>query len=201
VTRVLIGQRGKLIREAIAAVLSQADDIAVLDTASRGDELIKLAQQHPVDLTVLDVKLPSLFTVSEVCEKLTERCAVLLLTDPEIRDPVYRALARMVPRIGFLATECSPETLVDSVRRIARGEAVIDTRLALTFLIDGHNPLTDRERDVLIHAAEGLSAPEIGRRLFLSPGTIRNHLSRVMTKTGTRSRIAAIRTAQENGWI
>jgi two-component system response regulator DesR len=78
---------------------------------------------------------------------------------------------------------------------------VIDTSLALSLMVASNNPLTGREREVLRLAAEGLRSTEIAQRLFLSPGTVRNHLSRILTKTDTRNRISALRTAQQRGWF
>lgn len=199
--RVLLGQKGKLVRESIATVLSGTHDIRVAAKSSRSDDVLSVAQREDVDIAILDAKLPGETTMEQLCEKLTTQCGILILTDPEANDGVCTNLVRLAPRVGFIATEATPDTLIDSIRRASRGEVVFDIGLALAALKADHNPLTEREKQVLAYAAEGLSAPEIGQRLFLSPGTIRNHLSRVMTKTDTRTRIAAIRIAQERGWI
>lgn len=199
--RVLIGQKGKLLRGAIASVLSQAPEMIVVAEMSQGDKVASAVQREAVDIAILDSQLPCSVLMTELCEKLTPQCAVLILSDPESTDRLCFSLARLAPRVGFIATESSPEILIDSVRRAARGEVVIDTKLALSVMIASQNPLTEREREVLRLAAEGLRSTEIAQRLFLSPGTVRNHLSRILTKTDSRTRIAAIRAAHERGWI
>lgn len=199
--RVLLGQKGKLVRGAIAAVLSRAPDLTVVAQLSRGDDIAGAVRKDAVDIAVLDARLPGVTPVNELCEALISHCPVLLLTDPEANDLLCARLARLSPRVGFIATESSPDLLVESVRRVVRGEAVLDTALALAILTAGRSPLTRRECEVLGLAAEGLRTTEIAEKLFLSAGTVRNHLSRILTKTGARTRIAAIRTAQEKGWI
>lgn len=199
--RVLIGQKGKLLRGAIATVLSRTPDMTVVAELPHGDKVIGAVQREAVDIAMLDSMLPCSTLMTELCEKLIPQCAVLILSDPESTDRLCFSLARLAPRVGFIATESSPEVLIDSVRRVARGEVVIDTKLALSVMIASQNPLTDREREVLRLAAEGLRSNEIAQRLFLSPGTVRNHVSRILTKTDSRTRIAAIRAAHERGWI
>ncbi|WP_238487523.1 response regulator transcription factor [Actinoplanes flavus] len=111
------------------------------------------------------------------------------------------ALARMVPRVGLLTTDASPAQFIDSVRRLSRGQSVLDTDIAVAALTATAHPLTDRERDVLLLAADGTPAKDIAARLFLTDGTVRNYLSRITAKTGGRTLVEAIRRAQEAGWV
>jgi len=175
--------------------------MSVVAELSHGDEAARAVQREAVDIAVLDAKLPGESPMYELCEKLIPQCGVLLLADPETSDGSCFSLTRLVPKVGFIATESSPEVLIESVRRAARGEAVFDNKLTLAALNAHHNPLTDRERDVLGLAAEGLRSIDIAQRLFITNGTVRNHLSRILTKTDCRTRIAAIRLAQDRGWI
>jgi two-component system, NarL family, response regulator DesR len=126
---------------------------------------------------------------------------VLILLDRQSGAGVSRSLARLAPRVGFLGTETSPYDLVESVRQMARGEPVLDAEVAVAALTADENPLTDRECEVLRMALDGAPAKEIAQRLYLSAGTVRNYLSRILAKTGARSRIEAIRIAQDAGWI
>ncbi|HZM82002.1 MAG TPA: response regulator transcription factor [Candidatus Limnocylindrales bacterium] len=199
--RVLIGQRGKLVREAIATVLSTPPDMTVVADLGHADEADRAVQRQAVDIAILDAKLPGATTVNDLCEKLIRQCGVLILTDPDCGDGACFSLTRHVPRVGFIATESSPDLLIESVRRAARGEPVFDTKLTMAALNARHNPLTGRERDVLCLAARGLRSIDIAQQLYISNGTVRNHLSRILTKTDCRTRIAAIRLAQEKGWI
>jgi two-component system response regulator DesR len=111
------------------------------------------------------------------------------------------AMARLAPRVGLIATEASPAQLIEGVRRMARGEPVLDIELAVAALTAKGSPLTERERQILRLAADGTPVKEIAAQLFLCDGTVRNYLSRIVTKTGARTRIEAIRIAQEAGWI
>lgn len=187
-------------RGAIATVLSGTRDMTVVAESSRGDDIPNAVRREAVDIAILDAGLPCAVSVNELCERLISHCSVLLLSDPGVDDHVCASLARLVPRVGFIAMESSPELLIESIRQVARGEAVFDTAVALAALTAGRSPLTERECEVLSLAAEGLRTTEIAEKLFLSPGTVRNHLSRILAKTGARTRIAAIRTAREKGW-
>ena len=91
--------------------------------------------------------------------------------------------------------------LVDSVRRVARGERVVDPALAAATLAGGLSPLTGRERDVLVAARDGATVSDIAGRLFLSEGTVRNYLSSAIAKTAARNRVEALRTAEAQGWL
>jgi two-component system response regulator DesR len=102
---------------------------------------------------------------------------------------------------GYLLKDSSPVELADAVRRVARGERVIDADLAIAELSVKESPLTPRELDVLDVAAEGASIDEIAERLFLSRGTVRNYLSRAVTKIGARTRVDAVSIAREHGWL
>ncbi|WP_460370963.1 response regulator transcription factor, partial [Actinocorallia lasiicapitis] len=103
---------------------------------------------------------------------------------------------------GFVMKDSSPTELADAIRRGARGERVIDADLAFAELVDGPPaPLTPRELDVLSVAAEGATVSEIADRLYLSRGTVRNYLGRVVTKVGARTRIEAITIARDRGWL
>lgn len=175
--------------------------MTVVAQLAQGDKVASAVRSEAVDIAILDSQLPSTTPMNELAERLVPQCGVLILSDPEASDRMCFRLARLAPKVGFIATESSPETLIESVRRAVRGEVVIDTKLALAVLTANANPLTRREREVLCLAAEGLQAPEIAEKLFLSAGTVRNHLSRILAKTDSRTRISAIRTAQERGWI
>lgn len=93
------------------------------------------------------------------------------------------------------------ERLADAVRRVHAGLNVIDPALAEVSLFEGANPLTEREQQVLRLAADGRSAPDIAKEVFLSPGTVRNHLSSAIGKTGAANRAQAVRIAQDKGWF
>ena len=202
--RVLLGQTGTLVREALATVLSQEEDLVVVARAAGRDDVVPLALRERPDVAVLDFALPGAVSLTDLCLSLhavLPTCGVLVMLDPSSSAGAGADLARLTPRVGLIAVDSSPADLIDGVRRVARGEPVLDAEVAVAALTAEDNPLTDRERDVLRLARGGAPAKEIARKLSLSTGTVRNYLSRIVTKTGARTHIEAIRRAQDAGWI
>ena len=198
--RVVLGHRGTLLRGALAAVLSREVDLHVVAEVDHADDVLPaVAREHP-HVLVLDPRMPGEIGVDKVC-RLVSSPGVLILVDRDVHAAVNLALVRLAPRVGLIATDASPDELVDAVRRIADGLPVIDLELAMAALRAGDNPLTERESEVLRLVTTGATAKEIARKLSLSAGTVRNYLSHILNKTGSRSRIEAIRKAQEAGWI
>src|SRR5260370_32199643 len=103
--------------------------------------------------------------------------------------------------VGFLTKDSSASELASALRRVMQGERVVDPDLALSALSSGNNPLTGREREVLSASLFGASLAEIAARLYLSEGTIRNHLSTAMQKLGAQNRMEAARLAEQKGWL
>jgi two-component system response regulator DesR len=202
--RILLGQKGRLLRGVLAAALSREEDLEVVAQLGRGDDLLPVAGREQPQVVVFDCALPGTVPVCDLCPKLfaaVPGCGMLVILDPQSSVGAFNGLARLVPRVGLIGTEASPEDLVEGVRRLARGEAVLDTEVAVAALTASENPFTDREREVLRLALAGAPAKEIAKMLYLSTGTVRNYLSRILEKTGARTRIEAIRIAQEAGWI
>ncbi|MEV6285206.1 response regulator transcription factor [Kribbella sp. NPDC051770] len=197
--RVVLGHRGTLVRGALAAVLSKESDLDVMAELDRSDEVLTSVRLRP-QVVVLDAQLPGKVGIEELCRKLTGR-GVLVLVDHEAIAATSMALVKQAPRIGLLATDATTDQLVEAVRDVAKGLPVVDVRLAVAALRAGDNPLTDRECEVLRQVTTGATAQEVARTLSLSAGTVRNYLSRILAKTGARSRIEAIRKAQDAGWI
>ncbi|WP_173052533.1 response regulator transcription factor [Phytohabitans houttuyneae] len=184
--------------------MTAEDDLEVVAELSRSDEVLPIARRDHPHVAVLDIALPGPVAVTELCPTLCDAvptCGVLILLDRQAGAGVGRSLARLAPRVGFLGAETSPYDLVESVRQLARGEPVLDAEVAVAALTASENPLTDRECEVLRMALDGAPAKEIAQKLYLSAGTVRNYLSRILAKTGARTRIEAIRIAQDAGWI
>jgi len=199
--RVLLAHYSGLVRGALAAVLAQDQDIEVVAESSHGDDLCELTRREQPHIAVIDFDLPVACGIAQICEELLPQCIVLIMADRS--SAVYRKLdmARLAPRLGLIAKESPPSELVDGIHRAMAGQTVIDGELARAALAARQNPLTVREREVLVLAGLGLTARDIAAKLHLSHGTVRNHLSRVFAKTGGRTRIEAIRIAREAGWI
>jgi len=193
-----------LIRRALAELLSQERDLRIVAEVGRRDDVIPTVVRERPQVTILDHALAGEPHVAEICvelRKVVPECRVLMIMERTLPTLASALLARMVPQVGVLATEASPSALVDGVRRLSRGEPVIDVEIAVAALNAASNPLTGREREVLLLATEGAPAKEIAARLFLTDGTVRNYLSRITAKTGARTLIEAIRRAQEAGWV
>jgi len=200
VVRVVLGHHGALVRGALAAVLSQEADLDVLAEVEKADDVLPAVVRTRPHVVVLDPMLDGSIRIEELCLQLREP-GILILIDRDLLNGASLALVRLAPRVGFIATDASPADLVEAVRQLAQGAAVIDPAVAVAALRAGQNPLTDRECEVLRLVTTGATAQEIARRLNLTAGTVRNYLSHILTKTSARSRIEAVRKAQEAGWI
>jgi two-component system, NarL family, response regulator DesR len=200
VIRVLLGHRGGLMRGALAAVLRREQDVEVVAELGTAADVLSVATRQRPHVVVLDPSLGNTISVDQLCQRVSAH-AVLVLIDRDSMAGGSLALARQAPRIGMIATDASPAELVDAVRRLARDRPVLDLDLAVAALTVGKNPLTRREREVLRLTSTGATTQEVARNLSLSTGTVRNYLSRILAKTGARTRIEAIRIAQEAGWL
>ncbi|MEV6153568.1 response regulator transcription factor [Nonomuraea sp. NPDC052129] len=199
--RTLLAEDMHLVRGAIVALLAYEEDIEIVAEVDRGDRILHVAQTVRPDVAVLDVALPGkdgLEAAGELHDKLPE-CGVLILTGVGTPGLLKRALDVHVR--GFMAKDAPPGRLGDAIRRVAAGERVIDSELAIAAMSPPDAPLTERELDVIGAAAEGATVSEIAASLFLAEGTVRNYLHRSTAKLGARSRIDAIRIARESGWI
>jgi len=203
-TRILLAHGSRLMRQALAAVISREEDLDVPWELANGDEVLAVAMRERPDVVLLDFALPDATTTGELCEKICAQvpdCRILMLVDRRACAGLLPILTRLTPRVGIVATEDSVPRLVDGIRQLMAGEFVLDVELAVAALNADRNPLTERERAILRLARKGEPAKEIAAKLYLSAGTVRNYLSRVMAKTGARTRIEAVRRAQDAGWI
>ncbi|MGI5215715.1 response regulator transcription factor [Plantactinospora sp. CA-290183] len=199
--RTLLALNGALIRGALAYVLTIEDDIEVVAEVDRPEELALALRTRRPDVAVADGSLFGAGVLHGAEGTPSEPpCPMLVLVDPRRPRVLDDALRTPGQRIGFLGSNVAPERVIEAVRRLARGDSVVDANLVVAAL-NRENPLTPREVEVLEIAAEGWPVVEIASKLSLSPGTVRNHLSRIAGKTGARTRIEAVRIAREEGWI
>jgi two-component system, NarL family, response regulator DesR len=204
VIEILLAQRGSLTRGALASVLAAESDLAVSAEAATQQDALHLAAAGNCDLAVVDAALPGEIIIGELCTTLIQTApniSVLVIADRSAAVGLASFIATLHPRLGLVATEASPTALIEGVRRLIGGRPVLDVELALAALTAQSNPLTGRERVVLRHALGGAPVCDIAASLFLSRGTVRNYLSRAVAKTGARTRIEAMRIAQDSGWI
>lgn len=199
--RVLLAEDQAMVRGALAALLALEGDIEIVAEAGRGDDVVPQALATRPDVALLDIEMPGgdgLVAARALHEALPS-CRVLMLTT--FGRPGYLRRAMEGHAVGFLVKEAPPAELAAAIRRAMAGERVIDATLAVAALMEGQNPLTERERDVLRRAAAGATAPEIAAALFLTPGTVRNYLSEAIQKVGGRNSIEAARIAEQKGWL
>lgn len=201
--KVLVADDQALVRGALAAMLGLEPDIAVVAEVGSGDEVVPVARRTRPDVALIDVQMPGgggdgLAAAAALRTELPT-CRVLICTT--FGRPGYLARAMASGAAGFIVKDAPPEQLVDAVRRVHAGLRVVDPTLAAESLTSGTSPLTGREHEVLVAAADGGTVADLSRRLHLSAGTVRNHLSAAIGKTGARTRAEAVRIAEERGWL
>jgi DNA-binding NarL/FixJ family response regulator len=211
--RVVIVDDEALVRSGFTLILNATGDIEVVGTASGIDALDLIQGQKP-DVVLLDIRMPKLdgLTLLSVVDRLPERPAVAMLTTFDADEYIMTALNSGAS--GFLLKDTEPEQLAQYVRALAAGAVVLSPRASRT-LLDSHpglavgvdaeagrvSTLTERERQVLVLVAEGLSNAEIGGRLYLGSGTVKDHVSAILAKLGVASRVQAALAAQRAGLL
>lgn len=199
--RVLLADDQHLVRGALAALLALEPDIEVVGQLGDGDAVVATARTLRPDVLLLDIEMPGLDGLAAAAALATEVPGVHILVLTTFGRPGYLRRALEAGALGFMVKDAPADQLADAVRRVARGERVVDPDLAATTLAGGTSPLTGRERDVLVAARDGGTVADIAGRLYLSEGTVRNYLSSAIAKTATRNRAAALRLAEERGWL
>jgi two-component system response regulator DesR len=201
--RTLLVLDGGLVRGALAHVLTAEGDIAVVGEVGSEPDLHAALRAERPDVAVVDLRVVGVDRLPGVAAALAGHGGgrMLVLVDPHRAARLGPVLAEHGRRIGFLSRNVAPRQVVDAVRRLAAGQIVLDAELVAASLRRTDSPLTPREVEVLDVAAEGHPVREIAAKLVLSAGTVRNHLSRIMTKTGARTRLEAVQIARRSGWI
>ncbi|MGO4454083.1 response regulator [Arthrobacter sp. RAF14] len=199
--RLVIADDQALVRGALAALLGLEHDIEVVAEAEDGEAALVAVREHSADVALLDVQMPGLdgLATAERLRREVPGCRVLMVTT--FGRPGYVRRALQAGAAGFVVKDTPARQLAEAVRKVRAGLRVIDPSLAAESLVAGESPLTAREVDVLRVSAGGGTVADIAREVFLSEGTVRNHLSSAMAKTGGRTRSDAARIASENGWL
>ncbi|MEU8414952.1 response regulator transcription factor [Amycolatopsis japonica] len=210
--RVVIADDQSLVRTGLRMILDNADDIDVVGEAGDGAEAVTLVADLDPDVVLMDIRMPEMDGVEATAAiAAAHRARVLVLTTFDLDEYVYAAL--QAGASGFLLKDALAPDLLAGVRVVASGEATLAptvTRRLLDRVVTGLPAappddrltlLTGRENEVLQQLARGLSNAEIAELLFLSPGTVKTHVGRILTKLGLRDRVQAVVFAYESGLI
>jgi two-component system response regulator DesR len=203
---VLIADDQALVRQALAALLDLEPDLTVVGQAADAATAVQLAAERRPDVVLMDVQLSPVPGSAEDGIAATARIVagrpqtrVIIVTT--FGRPGYLQRAMAAGAVGFMVKDAPAAQLIEGIRRVHRGLRVVDPTLAADSLSLGESPLTERESEVLLAAAWGGSTAEIAHRVFLSEGTVRNHLSAAMGKLGAGTRAEAVRIATDQGWL
>ena len=217
--RVLLADDQALIRAGFHVLIDAADDLQVVGEAIDGAQAVDLARRERADVVLMDIRMPGVDGL-EATRRISADddlagVKVIILTTFESDEYVYQAIRAGAS--GFLVKDTEPADLIQAVRVVARGDALLSPSVTRRLITDlASRPerpppngslgralagLTDREREVLVLVAEGLSNDEIAARLFLSPLTSKTHVSRIMTKLDARDRAQLVVIAYESGLV
>jgi len=201
VIRLLLADDQALVRGALSALLSLEPDLKVVAEVGSGDAVVPAAREHHPDVALLDVEMPGLDGIEATAALREALPEVKVLIVTTFGRPGFLRRALQAGASGFVVKDTPAAQLADAVRRVHAGLRVVDPALATDSLVAGESPLTARETDVLREARDGASVATIAQRLFLSQGTVRNHLSAAIGKTGAANRSEAAVIADANGWL
>lgn len=213
--RVLLADDQALVRAGFRALLDAQEDVEVVAEAADGEDAVRLALEHRPDVVLMDIRMPGTdglaATKAIATDERLDGVRVVILTTFGLDEYVFEAIRSGAA--GFLLKDTEPAELIQAVRVVAAGEALLSPavtrRLIEEFAARTRDtpsradlePLTDREREVMALVGAGLSNDEIAARLFVSPATAKTHVSRAMVKLGARDRAQLVVFAYESGLV
>jgi DNA-binding NarL/FixJ family response regulator len=213
--RIVLVDDQELVRTGFRMVLDAQPDMTVIGEAADGLAAVEFARSHSADVMVMDARMPRMdgVTATRQIRQAGDRPRVLMLTTFDLDEYAFAALKAGAS--GFLLKDVPPEELLFAIRAVHSGDAVVAPSTTRR-LLDRFAPmlpagdtqaaseleeLTERERQVLILVAQGLSNAELARRLFVSEATVKTHVGRILAKLGLRDRVQAVVYAYENGLV
>jgi DNA-binding NarL/FixJ family response regulator len=213
--RVVLADDQALVRAGFRSLLDAQDDIEVVGEASSGDEAVRLASELTPDVVLMDIRMPGMdglaATRAIAAEERLADVRIVVLTTFGLDEYVFEAIRSGAS--GFLVKDTEPDELVQAVRVVAGGDALLSPSVTRQLLAEfasrakepiraaGLEELTDREREIVALVGEGLSNQEIAERLFVSPATAKTHVSRAMGKLAARDRAQLVVIAYESGLV
>jgi two-component system response regulator DesR len=198
--RVLIAEDQGMVLGALAALLEIESDLTVVGRATTGRGALDLARSLRPDVIVTDIEMPEMSGLELAGQVQNERLTSRVVILTTFARPGYLRRALDAGAAGYLLKDAPSHQLADAIRRVHAGTRVIDPALAADAWSEA-DPLSDRERQVLRLAGDGLSSADIAATLSLSEGTVRNYLSEAISKLGAQNRIEAANLARAKGWL
>lgn len=213
--KVLLADDQALVRSGFRMLIDASDDMTVVGEVNNGKEAVETLTRHPADVVLMDIRMPVMDGVEATRRIVDQRLSakVLVLTTFDLDEYVFAALKAGAS--GFLLKDARPADLLNAIRNVANGEAVMApsaTKRLLEHVVpilpdqpgtedDRLSVLTDREREVLIEVAKGATNAEIGSRLYMAEGTVKTHIGRLLSKLQTRDRVGLVLFAYEVGLV
>ncbi|MEU8272296.1 response regulator transcription factor [Sphaerisporangium sp. NPDC049002] len=208
--KILLVDDQALVRAGFRALLDAQDGMTVVAEASDGAEAVRLAEEHRPDVVLMDIRMPGMDGLTATREMPAD-IKVIILTTFELDEYVFEALRGGAS--GFLVKDTEPAELIQAVRVVAVGEALLSPSVTRRLIAEyasrakeprvtaGLDQLTEREREVLTLVAAGMTNDEIAAKLFMAPATAKTHVSRAMTKLHARDRAQLVVIAYESGLV
>lgn len=211
--RVFLADDQALVRSGFRMLIDSEDDLTVVGEAANGADAVAALTQSPADVVLMDIRMPVMDGV-EATRRIAESgvaTRVLVLTTFDLDEYAFSALKAGAS--GFMLKDARPTDLLNAIRNVAAGDAVVapsTTRRLLDHVVPTLSPtpgetdprlalLTDREREVLLEVASGSTNAEIARTLYMAEGTVKTHIGRLLTKLKSRDRVGLVLFAYENG--
>ncbi|MEJ8548499.1 response regulator [Brevibacillus borstelensis] len=196
--RIVIAEDQRMLLGALASLLDLEEDMKVVGRASNGEDAVKLVHQHQPDICIMDIEMPVKSGLDAAEELKTSSCKVMILTTFARAGYFERALKAGAD--GYLLKDSPSEELASSIRSIMAGRRIYAPEL-MDEAYGQENPLTEREKEVLLLIADGKNTKQIASQLYLTTGTVRNYISVILDKLGVSNRIEAIMHFKEKGWF
>jgi DNA-binding NarL/FixJ family response regulator len=216
--RVLLADDQELLRFGYRTILSQEMDIEVVAEAGDGDRAVTLAEQLKPDVVLMDIRMPTMDGITATRQIVVAQSSVRVLAITTFDLDEYAFGVLHAGASGFLLKDVRPAELAAAIRTVVAGDAVVSPRITRRLLDQyahllrhpalepdpaqpGLASLTDREREVMVAVAEGLSNAEIAAQLFVAEATVKSHVGRILSKLGLRDRVQAVVLAYESGLV
>jgi two-component system response regulator DesR len=198
--RLVLAEDQLMVLGALGSLLDLEPDLCVVGSAPDGEQALRQVVDLVPDVLLTDIEMPGLTGLELAAEVTRRRLPTRVVIVTTFARPGYVRRAMDAGAVGYLLKDSPARTLASAIRTVHAGGRSVDPELAAEAWGES-DPLTDRERQVLRLAGDGLANAEIAARLHLSDGTVRNYLSEAMSKLGAANRVAAARTARDRGWL